>query len=158
MRMSQCFLKRVRAMGTPRKNVAYTFYMALVDNSTGSFRVDPTIDAGDFQVSKDGGAFANLATLPTVEPSGSISVKVELSADEMNADKVFITAIDASGSEWNDSYQFIDTVDEQLTELWQLQGLDSDNPMTVTKTARTVDNISQLISGDGSNTSTVTRQ
>ena len=145
-------------MGTPRKNVAYTFYMALVESSTGSFKVDPTIAAGDFQVSKDGGAFANLTTTPTVEPSGSVSVKVELSADEMNADKVFITAIDASGAEWNDSIQFIDTVDEQLNELWQLQGLDSDNAMTVTTTSRTVGDISQLISGDGSNTSTVTRQ
>ena len=145
-------------MGTPDKGEAYEFYMSLYDSSTNSLRDDPTIEAGDFTISKDGGAFANLATLPTVEPAGSVAVKVELSADEMNADKVYIVARDVAGAEWNDVTMFIDTFDKKLNELWQLQGLDSDNPMTVTKTARTVDNISQLISGDGSNTSTVTRQ
>ena len=46
---------------------------------------------------------------------------------------------------------------DQINELWQLQGLDSDNPMTVTPTSRAAGNISQTISGDGETTSTVTR-
>lgn len=46
----------------------------------------------------------------------------------------------------------------KLDELWQLQGLDSTNPMTVTKNSRTVAGITQQIGGDGSNSSTVTRQ
>ena len=45
----------------------------------------------------------------------------------------------------------------KITELWQLQGLDSDNPMTVTPTTRVVGDISQAISGDGETTTTVTR-
>lgn len=44
-----------------------------------------------------------------------------------------------------------------LTELWQMFGLDPDNPMTVTPTTRTTGAISQTISGDGQTTSTVTR-
>ncbi len=46
----------------------------------------------------------------------------------------------------------------QLRELWQLQGLDVSNPMTVTPTSRDTGTISQVISGDGQTSSTVTRQ
>lgn len=43
-------------------------------------------------------------------------------------------------------------------ELHKLQGLDINNPMTVTQTNRTAGHIDLDISGDGVNTSTVTRQ
>jgi len=46
---------------------------------------------------------------------------------------------------------------DQLDELHKLQGLDASNPMTVTPTSRVAGTISQTISGDGENTSTVTR-
>ena len=45
----------------------------------------------------------------------------------------------------------------QVDELWKLQGLDAANPMTVTPTSRVAGPISQTITGDGENTSTVTR-
>jgi len=43
-------------------------------------------------------------------------------------------------------------------EIHLLHGLDKANPMTVTPTARNMGNISQVISGDGETSSTVTRQ
>lgn len=45
----------------------------------------------------------------------------------------------------------------KLDELYQLQGLDSDNPMTVTPTSRQAGSIDQTISGDGETTTTVQR-
>lgn len=45
----------------------------------------------------------------------------------------------------------------KVDELWALQGLDAANPMTVTPTSRVAGAITQVISGDGENTSTVTR-
>jgi len=45
----------------------------------------------------------------------------------------------------------------QLDELHKLQGLDQNNPMTVTPTSRQAGTISQTISGDGETTTTVTR-
>ncbi len=46
----------------------------------------------------------------------------------------------------------------ELDELWKLQGLDIDNPMTVTPTTRDAgSSVSQTISGDGTTTTTVTR-
>ncbi len=96
-------------MAEPKKNTAYEFYLCLNDTEVqGAFKVNPTIVAGDFQVSIDGGAFANLATLPAVTPSGSASVKVNLSAAEMNGDKIVVKAIDAANDEWDDVSTFID--------------------------------------------------
>jgi hypothetical protein len=75
----------------PVKGEDFDFAITLADMVTaGKFKSSPTIAAGDFKVSKDGGSFANLATLPSVEPSASVSVKVGLSATEMTADRVLI--------------------------------------------------------------------
>lgn len=105
-------------MSSPKKNVAYIFYISLVDSSdTGSFRANPTIAAGDFKVSTDGGAFGNLATLPVVTPVGSIAVKVSLSAGEMNGDKIMVQAIDAAGAEWDDVLLFIDATTANVDDV-----------------------------------------
>lgn len=83
--------------------------MPLVDtlNPT-TFKVNPTIAAGDFQVSTDNGAFVNLTTLPVVQPAGSILVKVNLSAAEMNGDKITVRAKDVAGNEWEEALVFLD--------------------------------------------------
>jgi hypothetical protein len=88
----------------PKKNEDFIYYTALEDRSTpGSFKAAPTIASGDFKVSKDGGALANLSTLPTNEPAGSIWVKIVLSSTEMNADNVSLQCIDqTSPKEWAD--------------------------------------------------------
>ena len=89
--------------GMPKKNAAYTMYVSLVDQAdTKLFKAAPTIAAGDFKVSKDGGALTNLATLPTVTPAASRLVKISLSATEMNADDVVVMCVDAAGAEWAD--------------------------------------------------------
>jgi hypothetical protein len=52
----------------------------------------------------------------------------------------------------------VDNLDTtKIIELHKLQGLDPANPMTVTQTTRDVDDISLVITGDGTTTSTVTR-
>lgn len=95
-------------MAEPLKGVAYEFPLGLDSILGPGFQVNPTLQAGDFQISKDFGAFANLATLPVVTPAGSSSVKVNLSATEMTADKILIEAKDAAGSEWEEAQIFID--------------------------------------------------
>jgi hypothetical protein len=88
----------------PVKNEDFICYIALSDAADSkSFKANPTIAAGDFKVSKDGGALANLATLPTNEPASSIWVKITLSATEMNADNVAVQCIDQTATkEWAD--------------------------------------------------------
>ena len=93
----------------PVKGENFALKIALSDASTpGSFKANPTIAAGDFKVEtwvggSPNSALANLTTLPSCDPSGSVLVLVELSAAEMNGDVVTLVAIDqTSPKEWND--------------------------------------------------------
>lgn len=92
------------AYNPPVKNEDFIIRIALEDLATpGSFKSSPTIAAGDFKVDKDGGGLTNLSTLPSVDPAGSVLVKVTLSATEMNADVVTLVAIDQTNpKEWSD--------------------------------------------------------
>ena len=118
-------------MGLNQKDVAYEFFVSLTDlGDPQQFVVNPTIAAGDFKRSVDGGSFANLATLPVVEPAGSSTVKISLSAIEMSGDKGVDEGKDVSGDEWGDISIFLD------------------NPVG------TVDNILDIMEGDHIETST----
>jgi hypothetical protein len=88
----------------PVKGEDIVLYIALANaDDPRSFKASPTIAAGDFKVSKDGGALTNLTTIPAVEPAASVMVKITLSATEMNADNVTIVGIDQTATkEWAD--------------------------------------------------------
>jgi len=93
----------------PVKNEDFIVAITVTDNASGyRIKTTPTIAAGDFQVSKDFGTFANLATLPTETPTGSGQIKITLSATEMNADNVTIRGSDSDG-EWGDFFLSIPT-------------------------------------------------
>lgn len=99
----------------PQKNTEYIFYVGLFSQAdTKLLKANPTIAAGDFKVSTDGGAFANLGTLPTVTPAAGTAVKITLSADEMNGDNIVVTCIDAAGAEWCDLLVNIQTSAQSL--------------------------------------------
>jgi len=103
---------------TPKKNAEYIMYIGLPDSSdTKLFKASPTIAAGDFKVSTDGGALGNLTSLPTVTPSGGKMVKITLSASEMNGDNVTLVASDAAGDEWADVMMNIQTSARQIDDL-----------------------------------------
>lgn len=88
----------------PVKGEDFIMRVSLEDvSSPGSFKSSPTIAAGDFKVDKDGGGLTNLSTLPTVDPTGTVLVKITLSSTEMNADVVTLVCIDqTSPKEWAD--------------------------------------------------------
>ena len=105
-------------MPVPKKNVAYNFYIGLVDSANQpDFKSSPTLATGDFKVSTDGGAFAKLGTLPDVDPDAGIAVKVVMSQSEMNGDTIVITGIDAAGAEWDDVLIYIDTTAVTVDDL-----------------------------------------
>lgn len=90
-------------MSEPKKNTAFTFAIGLGSRlARPAFQAAPTLAAGDFKVSIDGGAFTNLATLPTVTPAGGTRVQIAMSAAEMNGDNIMVQCIDAAGGEWDD--------------------------------------------------------
>lgn len=103
---------------TPKKNTAFVFYIGLVSQAdTKVFQSNPTLAAGDAKVSIDGGALANLATLPDVDPNSSKLVKVALSSDEMNGDNIQVILSDAAGAEWCDCIINIQTTTNQIDDL-----------------------------------------
>lgn len=124
-------------MSLPLKNQAYEFYLGLGDIlNPDEFVANPTIAAGDFQISIDGSVFVNLDTLPIVEPAGSIMVKVSLSASEMNGEKVNVKADDASGNEWQPAIISIDVPEgnvETLTDLELGDRIETNNRLVVNK-------------------------
>lgn len=88
----------------PKKGEDFICRIAVEDmSSPGSFRINPTVAAGDFKVDKDGAGYADLATLPTVDPAGTATIKITLSATEMNADVVTVKGVDQTVTkEWAD--------------------------------------------------------
>ena len=104
----------------PVKGVAFTFYVALLSKADPKiFQAAPTLAAGDVKVSIDGGALANLATLPVVTPAGSKLVKVSLSAAEMNGDQICVVFSDQLGNEWCDWTEMIYPLSSSLAaQMW----------------------------------------
>lgn len=75
----------------------------LVTKDGTDYLANPTLAAGDVKISKDGGAFANLATLPDAEPDSGKAVRVQLSATEMECTFGVIDFIDQTDpKEWED--------------------------------------------------------
>lgn len=103
---------------TPEKAAAFTTYVFLVSQAnTKIFQVNPTLAAGDAMVKIDDGVFNPLATLPVVSPAGSDTVKVELSAAEMNGDNIVVRFKDQAGAEWCDAGFNLQTTTKQIDDL-----------------------------------------
>lgn len=90
----------------PKKNEEFLVRIALEDlMNPGSFKANPTIVSGDFQVDLDGAGLSDLTTTPYTDPAGSVLVYLHLTAAEMNADVVTVVGIDqgaAEDREWSD--------------------------------------------------------
>lgn len=95
----------------PTKNEDFEFAVFLEDYANpGNFKVNPTIAAGDFQITKDGASFANLTNLPTVSPAGGDQVIVVLTATECNSNKWSVRWKDQTNpKEWADGALTVNT-------------------------------------------------
>jgi hypothetical protein len=85
-----------------------TIYFPLVDAGAVDFEATPvSFAAGDTQVSKDGGAFANTSNNPAHEGNGIYSLV--LTSTEMEAAVVVVTVVDSATKAWEDQAIIIDT-------------------------------------------------
>lgn len=136
-------------MPLPVKNVAFTFSLSLVDSANRpAFKASPTLAAGDFKVSIDGGAFNNLASLPTVAPASGRNVEVALSQSEMNGDRIVVQCVDAAGAEWDDVMVAISTIDPTVASI----GADV---IKISGDATAADNLETMLDGTGGQTLTL---
>lgn len=105
----------------PKRGEAYTFPTFLTSQAdTNIFQVNPTLAAGDVEVSIDGGAQNPIAALPTVSPAGSDQVLVTVSAAEMAHAVGGFTTVrfhDAAGAEWQDQGRELRGVETPIDEL-----------------------------------------
>ena len=81
----------------------------LVTRGAADLKANPTLATGDVKLSKDGGAFANLTTLPTVTPASGTAVRVTLSATEAEFTRGVIAFIDTATKEWEDQSLLLHT-------------------------------------------------
>ena len=85
-----------------QKNQPATISVALRTPDGSAFLDGATIAAGDFQISLDGGAFANLSSVPTTTASEPFAT-ISLTAAETNADLVSIIGRDQTATaEWQE--------------------------------------------------------
>lgn len=91
--------------------------------SAGAIKTTPTLASGDVKVSKDGGALANITTLPAETPASSGLVRVSLSATEMQAARVVVRFIDAAGAEWADHEIVIETFGDASAQFTKGSGV-----------------------------------
>jgi len=87
----------------------FIFYRPLVTTGALDYKSNPTLAAGDFQVSTDGSAWTNLDTLPSLSPAADNQVKFTVSVAEMTGKQISVRAVDAAGDEWEDDWWTIET-------------------------------------------------
>lgn len=108
--------------------IAQTPETVLITRGLTDAKANPTLATGDVKISKDGGAFANLTTLPTVTPASGVRVAIALSATECEATRLTITFIDqTSPKEWEDRVLHFDT---QLADGGVVGKITSGSPST----------------------------
>ena len=145
---------------------AYTFRAPIVKASSTDYAIvgnTPTPDwtpaAGDVKISKDGGAFANIATPPsTVTLAGSAAWSWTLSAAETEATEIVIQVIDASPKAVQDQFFRLQTTKAAALQVGVPQAAQSagDTAITLDATAAAQTDfykgsVVAIISGDGAN-------
>ena len=142
---------------------AYTFRAPIVKAGSTNYAIvgtDWTPAAGDVKISKDGGAFANIATLPsTVTLSGSAAWSWTLSAAETEATEIVIQVIDQDVTKViQDQFFRLQTTKASALQVGVPQAAQSagDTAITLDATAAAQTDfykgsVVAIISGDGAN-------
>ncbi len=94
-----------------KTGTAHTSYTALISSMTGALLTNPTLAAGDVQLSLDGGNFNNVTALPTVTPAAQCQVQFVLAALEVGTNVVICIRFkdQTSPSEWDSQMRWFTT-------------------------------------------------
>ena len=94
-------------------NDATSVFFPLIVRGTADFAVTPlSFVAGDVQFSKDGGGFANTASLPV--HTGKGIYHLQLTASEVDLHVTVITIIDAATKTWEDQAVYVEMYGDDL--------------------------------------------
>jgi len=138
-------------MAEPQKNVAFTMDLPLIDRADPTqFLLTPTIAAGDFKVSVNGGAFANMANLPAVTPGASRNVRFIFSSTEMSGENLTMLGVDAAGEQWGDVFIGINIPTSTVDKIFDvLEGdhVESSTSLVINKKDTTTALIRKTVAG-----------
>lgn len=138
---------------------AYTFRAPIVKAGSTDYALtaDWTPAAGDVKVSKDGGAFANITTLPTFIASAA-ALNWTLSAAETEATEVVIQVIDSATKAVQDQFFRLQTTKAAALQVGVPQAAQSAGDTAITLDASAAaqtdfykGSVVAIISGDGAN-------
>jgi hypothetical protein len=106
----------------PVSGEAYTLYFSVTSQAdTNIFQANPTIAAGDFQYSNDGGAtFGNPGTLPSAVAGNNKVIQAPLTGPEMTpsvGDAILFAGSDAAGGEWQDIFIILTVTTRDVDDL-----------------------------------------
>ena len=88
--------------------IGSTILFPLIDRGTADFDATPvTFAAGDVQISKDGGGFADTTNLPTHVGKGIYTLSLTLT--ELTAAKIVVAIVDVAPKSWEDQAVYIET-------------------------------------------------
>lgn len=85
---------------TPQAGKEFTFHVSMISKADGDILLNPTIEQGDFQITTDGGALAQLTYMPVVKPAQSGIVEIYLSSSEVGTKAFSVIMKDQAGAEW----------------------------------------------------------
>ena len=95
--------------------VGFKLSTILLEAGSRDAKSNPTLATGDVKISKDGGSFSNLSTLPTVTPSGGVRVEIEVSATEAQCHEIMIRFVDQTATaEWEEQTIICRANDERI--------------------------------------------
>ena len=110
----------------------FSGYTILLTAGSRNAQANPTLAAGDVQISKDGGAFADIegggtfGDFVAVAPASGVQVKVTLSDAQCQAKSIMIRFKDVAGAEWDEQTLVLSAMDarEGLVGLKMPTGFD----------------------------------
>lgn len=121
---------------TPGNYLGITYFL------TNNWKFQPT--SSNHVLDVDGNIYSDNSDSPDVFIASENNANVTIRNTISNINQTSV--IDAiSGAT-------LDAIENKIKELWQLHGLDIDNPLTVSTGSRTVDDINQVIETDGNET------
>lgn len=95
--------------------VGFSLSTILLEAGSRNAKSNPTLASGDVKISKDGAAFANISTLPTVTPTGGVRVEIEISATEAQCHELMIRFVDQTATaEWEEQTIICRANDERI--------------------------------------------
>jgi hypothetical protein len=123
--------------------VSKTFDLPFIEYGATDFKTGATLATGDVKISKNNGAFINIATLPTINGAW---MEVTLSASEMEAGRIKVQIIDQTATKiFEDTGAILNTDLEDIIWDARLTGATHNEP---TSSGRRLRAIGDVVSGE----------